>query len=257
LTMKFCLLASGSKGNATWIEEDDLAVLIDNGLSAKELSARAQDVGLSLARLRAVVVTHEHSDHVKGIGPLARRDHLTVWATQATVKAAGPALQGVCLRNFAVGDELDLGFLTLTSLPVPHDAADPSAFVARSRNGVLGLITDLGAPTHLIRESLKGLSALVVEFNHDLNLLLEGPYPYWLKQRVRGRFGHLSNEEGAELLSQVYHPGLKIVILGHLSEINNTPSLALAAAQGALERLGAAPKLLAAEQSQPTPVFTL
>ncbi|MDR1578111.1 MAG: MBL fold metallo-hydrolase [Deltaproteobacteria bacterium] len=255
--MKYCLLASGSRGNATWIQEGDQALLIDNGLSASNLLARARSRGLIASQLRAIVVSHEHSDHVKGIGPLARRERLTVWATQATIEASGPALSGTRLQRFQAGEELDLGFLTIATIPTSHDAADPLAFVVKNRDAQLGVITDLGVATHLVRDSLKNLSALVVEFNHDVGKLLDGPYPYFLKQRVRSRLGHLSNEEGAELLSQIYHPGLARVILGHLSETNNTPELALAAAQSVLDRLGARPDLLVGDQHTPTAVFEL
>ncbi|MDR1608616.1 MAG: MBL fold metallo-hydrolase [Deltaproteobacteria bacterium] len=255
--MKFCVLASGSKGNATWIQEGDEAILIDNGLSAKDLKARAKERGLLISKLRAVVVTHEHHDHVHGIGPLARQERLVVWATSQTVKAAGGALAKTLLKNFQVGQELTFGSLTISTIPTSHDAADPLAVVAQSKTARLGLVTDLGVVTHLVRESLKNLNALVVEFNHDLVKLIEGPYPFSVKQRVRGRMGHLSNEQGAELLTDICHPGLGQVVLGHISGTNNSPELALSAAGQALERLGHNATLLAADQRRPTPVFEL
>jgi phosphoribosyl 1,2-cyclic phosphodiesterase len=255
--VKFCVLASGSGGNATWVQEGQEAVLVDNGLSAKELASRAQSRGLDLGCLTAVAVTHEHADHVKGVGPLARRLGLTVWATGPTAKAAEGSLKKVRLKTFAAGDDLRFEALTLASFSVSHDAADPVAFVAKGRSSQLGLVTDLGAATHLVRACCRGLSALVVEFNHDVAMLVNGPYPHFLKTRVRGRQGHLSNEDGAELLGELCHDGLATVVLGHLSETNNAPGLALKEASRVLESKGAAPTLLAAEQSRPTRVFEI
>ncbi|MDR1086086.1 MAG: MBL fold metallo-hydrolase [Deltaproteobacteria bacterium] len=253
--MRFCLLASGSRGNALWIEENDRAVAIDNGLSAKDFTARAFSRGLKLDILRDIAVSHEHSDHVRGIGPLARRYRLNVWATDLTVQSGKVELSGVRVNSLKSGEELSLGTLKIQPVPVSHDAAEPVGFVIRGQTGSLGVVTDLGVVTHQIRDCFQNLNALILEFNHDLNRLLEGPYPYYLKQRVRSRTGHLSNEQGAELLAQLYHPDLNRVILGHLSETNNTPELALAAAGECLSRLGVSPFLMAAAQDKPTPVF--
>jgi phosphoribosyl 1,2-cyclic phosphodiesterase len=253
----FCVLASGSHGNATWVEENDKAVLIDNGLSAKEVETRAKARGLNLNHLKALAITHEHSDHIKGVGPLARRYNLTVLTTKKTAQAAAPTIGRVQLKHFEPGADVDLGFLTLSTVAISHDAVEPLAYVIKGDSKVLGLLTDIGRVTHLVRESLKNLTALVLEFNHDLTMLLEGEYPYHLKQRVRGDGGHLSNEAGAALLGDLYHPGLKRVVLGHLSQQNNTPVLALRAAQAVLDRLGVKPYLSAAEQDEPTPVFEL
>jgi phosphoribosyl 1,2-cyclic phosphodiesterase len=256
--MKFCVLASGSGGNATWIQDGREAVLIDNGLSAAELMARAKSRGLDLNCLKAVAITHEHSDHIKGVGPLARRLDLTVWATEPTAKAAANVVKNVRLKTFEAGDDIKFKSLTLTSLPVSHDAANPVAFVAKGQSSQLGLVTDLGVVTHLVRDGCQSLSALVVEFNHDLGMLANGPYPHFLKTRVRSRLGHLSNEEGAELLGELCHEGLATVVLGHLSETNNDPNLALKAAKRVLESKGAAPAtLIAAEQSRATMVFEI
>jgi phosphoribosyl 1,2-cyclic phosphodiesterase len=255
--VKFCVLGSGSGGNATWVQEGPKAILIDNGFSASDLIARAEAKGLNVSCLEAVVISHEHSDHVKGVGPLARRLNLTVWATEGTAKAAAPTIKNVRVRTFEAGAVLDLRFLTIATVPVSHDAADPVAFAIQGKAAVLGLVTDLGKATHLVRESFKNVDALVVEFNHDRGMLLDGPYHPKLKQRVMGLEGHLSNEAGADLLERLWHAGLKTVILGHLSETNNTPVLALAEARRALDSLGAAPELLAAEQDRATPVFEI
>jgi phosphoribosyl 1,2-cyclic phosphodiesterase len=255
--MRFCVLASGSHGNATWIEEGGKAVLVDNGLSAKELKARVLQKGLNLSRLEAIAISHEHSDHVSGVGPLARQLNLTVFAVKAVAGALSGSLKNVRVRTFSAGDELDLKFLTLVSVPVSHDAADPVAFVAKGQSATIGIVTDLGKATHLVRESFKSVDALMVEFNHDPAMLIDGPYPIFLKKRVSGQAGHLSNEAGAELLGGLCHERLRRVILGHLSETNNTPELALKEARRELERRGVSPELIAAGQTQGTPVFDL
>jgi phosphoribosyl 1,2-cyclic phosphodiesterase len=256
--MRFCLLASGSRGNCVWVESGGRALLVDSGLSMAELGRRAAAAGLDPARAEAVVVTHEHSDHVGGVGPLARRLRIPVYATAGCARAAGSRLEGLPrLEIFEAGRTIDLGFLSVRTVPSSHDAADPVVMAIRSgaSGRALGLATDLGAATGLVREALKGADALIVEFNHDLRMLIDGPYPYWLKQRVRSRRGHLSNEQGAELVASLAHPGLARVVLAHLSENNNTQELALAAARAALGPDG--PPVAAAGQWAPTEVFSL
>jgi phosphoribosyl 1,2-cyclic phosphodiesterase len=161
------------------------------------------------------------------------------------------------LRVIAAGDVIDLGFLRLEALPGSHDAADPLVLAASEPGGArLGLATDLGTVTGLIRQAFRDLDALILEFNHDPEMLINGPYPLWLKQRVRGRTGHLSNEAAAEALAELNGPRLGRVVLAHLSEVNNTPKLALAAARGALPPEGG-PEVRAAGQWVPTAVFDI
>jgi phosphoribosyl 1,2-cyclic phosphodiesterase len=253
--MRLCVLASGSKGNCIWVEEGRRALLLDNGLSYKEFCKRAQSAGLDKALLKDVAVSHEHSDHVKGIGPLARQLNLTVHLTAGAASAAGSVIGEVRTSIFRAGDGIDFGPLSLTTVTGSHDARDPVVFVVRTAAKSVGVVTDLGAATQLVRRSITGLDALVLEFNHDPTMLIEGPYPLFLKQRVRGRQGHLSNEQAGELLKEVSHPELSLVVLAHLSEINNTPELARAAALKALEEAGHEPKLAVASQHLPTKIF--
>jgi phosphoribosyl 1,2-cyclic phosphodiesterase len=255
--MRFCLLGSGSKGNCLWIEEDRKAAVIDNGLSCSEFLVRARAAGLEPGLLRHVVVSHEHTDHLSGVGPLARKFDATVHMTELAAEKASAGVGRVRLKTFKPGDRLDLGPVSLTAMTSSHDTVDPVVFVARGRKVSLGAVTDLGAVTHLIREGLRNLDALVLEFNHDVGRLLSGPYPEFLKQRVRGRRGHLSNEQAGELLRELNHPGLRLVVLAHISETNNTPELAMAAALAALEGAEYSPVLLAAGQWQPTEIFEL
>ncbi len=254
--MRFCLLASGSRGNAIWVEEGGVAVAVDNGLSAREFRLRAARRGLDLKKLAAVIISHEHRDHINGVGPLARALKIKVHANEATMEAARPYLHKVEEKIFTTGEAIDFGPLRVHTLPISHDAAEPVAFVIEGRDGALGLATDLGAVTNLVRQRLMGLTSLILEFNHDYDRLMEGPYPWPLKQRVRSRTGHLANEDAAELVAQIYHSGLKHLVLAHLSQTNNTPLLALKAAREALKDVAdEAFKPVAAGQDEATELF--
>ena len=232
--MKFCLLASGSRGNCLWLEESEVAVAVDCGLTAREFLRRAESAGLDPGRLAALVISHEHRDHLNGVGPLARRLKLPVLANQATRDLAEAVTGPLNWEILTTGDTLAFGNLKIRTLPISHDAADPVAFLAESPAGRLGLVTDLGAATELLRRRFLGLNALVLEFNHDHRLLMDGPYPWPLKQRIRSRTGHLANEDAAALVAELNHVGLRHLVLAHLSETNNHPNLALAAARKAL-----------------------
>ena len=214
------------------MESGGQALIVDAGLSYVEISRRAQKAGVDLGRAKAILVTHEHSDHVRGVGPAARKLRVPVLATAGTAGACGSHLDNLPeLSIVESGSEVDLGFLKIATIQGSHDAADPVVLTAAEPGGArLGLATDLGVFTHLVRESFRELDGLILEFNHDPGMLIDGPYPHWLKQRVRGRRGHLSNEQGAEVLAELLCPRLQRVVLAHLSETNNTPELALAAA---------------------------
>jgi phosphoribosyl 1,2-cyclic phosphodiesterase len=252
------LLASGSKGNATYIEENGAAILIDNGLSLVQLQGRAKSAGLELSKLKAVFITHEHGDHVKGVGPLARKYSLKVYASPGTMMAANGTLGRVDYEPIASGETVVAGSLKVSSFSSSHDATEPLIYVVKGPGASLGVAMDLGVVTHLIRQQFLNLTAAVIEFNHDLGMLINGPYHYVLKQRVRSRVGHLSNEDASVFLTEILHQGLKHVVLGHISETNNLPELALQAAREALAKARrGSPSLCAASQWEPTPVFQL
>lgn len=224
--MRVCLLASGSRGNATLIEADGYRLLIDAGLSAREIDRRLREIHLTADDLDALLISHEHHDHVSGIGPLARRHNLPVYIVPETA-AAIPKLGKIAdLRYFVAGDRLQLGALDIATFSTTHDAVDPVGFVIDSAEGRIGFATDLGHATRLVIDALASSRVLILESNHDEVMLLDGPYPWPLKQRIQGRHGHLSNRAAADLLCEIAWDGLEAIFLAHLSEENNQPELA-------------------------------
>lgn len=228
--MKLCLLASGSKGNCLYLEADSCRLLIDAGLSGRETQNRLASIGVAPETLDGILVTHEHTDHIRGVGTLARRLKIPVLMSSRTHDAARHVIGKVDLVEFDPGTSLTFKGLNIDPFPITHDATDPVGYRIEGSEGCIGFATDLGIATRLTCEKLKNCRALVLEFNHDEEMLQNGPYPWHLKQRIRSRHGHLSNSEGAALLEELLHAGLEGVFLSHLSEVNNDPSLALLAA---------------------------
>ncbi len=245
------LLASGSGGNALLIKNGEASVLIDAGLPARELLRRLKLAGAG--DLGAIIITHEHLDHLRGAGPLARRLGIPIYINGPTHVAAWPILGRLPeVRRFDVGEPFEASGLSFLPFPAPHDAALPVGFVVE---GELGIATDLGSLTPEVRERLSGLKGIIIEFNHDLEMLVNGPYPWPVKERIRGPLGHLSNGAAGRLLREVASPELELVILAHLSQTNNHPPLALDAAERALgERR---PRLFAASQGEVSEPFNL
>ena len=233
--MRLSLLASGSKGNSLFLETDSCRLLIDAGLSGRETLARLASICVDAESLDGILITHEHSDHVRGVGALARRLKLPVLGAAKTLQAARAVIGKAQLIEFDPGSAFVFKGLCIDPFPITHDACDPVGFRIEAGEGCIGFATDLGIATRLTREKLKGCRALVLEFNHDEQMLQNGPYPWHLKQRIRSSHGHLSNAQGASLLEELLHPGLEGVFLSHLSEANNDPSLAMGCARGLLE----------------------
>ena len=230
-----CVLSSGSKGNALYISDGATSVLIDAGLSAIAIERRLRSRGLDPASLDAIVVSHEHSDHIQGVGPLSRRYDLPVYMNEPTLAAAKQQVGNLCqTRTFQRGLGFSIGDLCLHPFSVSHDASDAVGFTIQSGAVKIGIATDLGVATQLVRHHLKGCKLIVLEANHDHEMLEQGPYPWHVKQRIQSRMGHLSNEACRDLLGDVYHRGLKHVILGHISETNNDPEKALSVVGSAL-----------------------
>jgi phosphoribosyl 1,2-cyclic phosphodiesterase len=250
-------LASGSKGNAIWIEAGEARIMVDAGLSCREIERRMALAGLKPARLTAVLVSHEHRDHVAGVGVLARRYRLPIYMNRATLGACRDQLGKVQVRHFTTGEGFELDGLAIRPFSVSHDAADPVGFTFIFEGMKLGLATDLGVATNLVKDHLRSCQALILESNHDPRMLLDGPYPWELKRRVQGRRGHLSNPDAAKALAEIKHAGLAQVVLAHLSETNNLPDKALAEVGPVLSRPAGQTRLTTACQDRPTERYKL
>jgi phosphoribosyl 1,2-cyclic phosphodiesterase len=225
--IRFASLGSGSGGNALVIEAGKTRLMLDCGMPVRETERRLERLGLQPADLAGIVVTHEHSDHIDGVLPFARRHVLKVWMTYGSLRGAvGDALpeaEVVVIDShspFAVGD------LEVQPFPVPHDAREPVQYVFGDGAMRLGVLTDVGAGTRHIESMLSGCEALVLECNHDEAMLAAGPYPAFLKERIGGPFGHLGNRAAAEILAKLDCSRLRHLVAAHLSERNNTPELA-------------------------------
>lgn len=239
--LRFSLLASGSSGNATLVEACSpeqtapTRLLIDCGIGPRRLGQALASRGCTLADLDAVFVTHEHSDHVGGVMALHRRHGTTVWASEGTWAAATTRVETPPAAEVARhGAAIRVGGLTVLPFAVPHDAAEPLQLVVTDGRHRLGVLTDLGEPTDDVARALQGCDALVLECNHDRRMLADGPYPTWLKRRIGGHRGHLSNDQSASMLDACRHDALRHVVAAHLSQRNNEPALALRALRDAL-----------------------
>ena len=234
--MRFASLGSGSRGNATVVEQGDTLLLVDCGFSIRETERRLARLGREAAQVSAILVTHEHSDHVGGVALFARKYRIPIWMTAGTRAACREEPEGIELFNshvpFAVGD------LEVTPFPVPHDAREPAQFVFSNGAVRLGVLTDTGSLTPHIEEQLSGCDALFLECNHDREMLANGIYPPVLKARVGGSYGHLSNDQSAQLLQRIDCSRLQHIAAAHLSEKNNMPELARVAVSTALDCSG-------------------
>lgn len=254
--IRFCLLGSGSSGNAMYVEADGSKILIDNGLSFRQLELRSQSAGLSLDGLKAIFVTHEHSDHVAGLGVLTRKMDVPIYMTRATHEALPPSIGKLSGVNyFDAGEEIALNGLRVGTFSVSHDAADPVSFVVEACDVKLGVAADMGHPSELVRRRLANSHGLILESNYCPELLRKSSYPPMIQQRIRGRHGHLSNHDMCSLLSHVLHETLRIVVLVHISEENNTKERAQMLAAQAMR--GHSAELHVAWQDRPTPVFEI
>jgi phosphoribosyl 1,2-cyclic phosphodiesterase len=226
--LSVCILASGSRGNAVYISGGSAAILIDAGLSGVEIERRLRSKELYPENLDAILVSHEHTDHIQGVGVLSRRFNLPIYINSKTENAAFSRLGNVhIIKNFECGSTFTIKDLAIHPFSISHDAEDPAGFTVNQNGIKIGIATDLGIATSMVKEHLKGCSLLILEANHDVDMLINGPYPWPIKQRIKSRAGHLSNEESKNLLKEVQHELLKHVILAHMSEINNTPQKAL------------------------------
>lgn len=238
--MRLCVLGSGSTGNCMVVGCGGTHMLVDAGLSGKETVRRLAEVGTDPARLSAICVTHEHDDHTAGLGVLHRRFGLALYGNSGTIEALRRSTKhgDLSWNVFQTGTPFTVGELTVEPFSVPHDAYDPVGFVVRNGPVSVGIVTDMGTATGLIRERLRGCRALVLESNHDTGLLRDADRPWSLKQRIAGRQGHLSNEQTGTLLAEIAGPHLEAVLLAHLSSDCNRPDLAVETVRQALAEHG-------------------
>lgn len=254
--MYFSVLGSGSKGNSVYVESGATAILIDAGFSGKEITARLQSLGRRVEDLAAVFVTHEHHDHIHGVGVISRRHQIPVYSNYGTFKGGEHILGKLSsYSEFATGDTIQMQGLQIRTFAVSHDAADPVGFIIGNGKVSLACCTDTGKVSHLLKQRLMGCNGLVLEFNHDLQMLKEGPYSPALQQRVRSDHGHLANVDAACFLQSLLHDQLQYVILAHLSTTNNHPDLALKAARSVVgDNL---PQIRVASQTLATELMSL
>ena len=242
--IRFCTLASGSSGNSLYLESKHSKILVDAGISFRKISRSLSSLGIAVSNLDAVVLSHEHVDHSRAVGKMSEvpvyvsGETVGYWEGKRNESSNGNGAIGE-LREFNSEVPFCINDLTVTPFSVAHDAIDPVGFTVTDGDVKIGVVTDIGKPTALVRESLKNCDALVLESNHDREMLFAGPYPPYLKQRISGGQGHLSNDQSASLLGDVLHEGLKYVLLAHLSARNNTPEMALGCSLEVLRRGGA------------------
>lgn len=249
--MKICSLASGSKGNCFYLETGDTRVLIDAGLSLRETLLRMAETGIDAASINGVLVTHEHIDHIRSAGSYARKFNIPVFASHVVREKAEKYFKKTQVNEFVSGSVFTYRDVEIDPIPITHDSCDPVGFVVTSREGSVASLTDLGIVTRLVTEKLRGCRALNLESNHDVEMLMNGPYPWELKQRIKSRHGHISNEESLALLHDLAHSGLETVVLAHLSEVNNHPDHVLRSAESFLRDQNiCAPQVVIGDQYQ-------
>lgn len=229
--MELCSIASGSSGNCIYAGTETHHILIDAGISKKRIEQGLHGIGLKAEELEGILITHEHSDHIQGLGVMARKYGIPMYATQGTIDAIRRAdkigkVDWELFCPIEKDSEFQIGDITVRPIRISHDAADPVAYILKNQKQSMGVITDLGKYDDYIIDNLQNLDVLLLEANHDVNMLQVGVYPYPLKRRILGERGHLSNELSGQLLGAVLHDNMKCVLLGHLSKENNYPRLA-------------------------------
>lgn len=263
--LHICVLASGSSGNCSYVGVGDSGLLIDTGISAKQVLERMETAGLGSAPIDAVLLTHEHRDHVQGARVLANRLEQRLGRRVPFLATSGTAGQIPMQHRPAGMDYLQpelstsIGPFEIQAFSIPHDTAQPVGYRIETNGWAVGFATDLGRPTATVEHHLRDLDVAILEFNHDLEMLLQGRYPWWLKQRVQSSHGHLSNEQAAGLIERVASSRLKHLVLAHLSHENNRPARARAAAHAALARSRASEgtPITVGSQTHPSAVLTL
>lgn len=229
--MRLCSIASGSSGNCIYVGSEATHLLVDVGISGKRTESGLNSLGITGRDLDGILITHEHADHISGLGVIARKYDVPIYATSGTIKAIRSTesigkIDDALFHEVKEDVKLTIKDLTINPMKISHDAAQPVGYRIAYGNRKIGICTDLGIYNDYTVECLKGMDAVLLEANHDVNMVQVGPYPYHLKQRILGDRGHLSNENSGRLLSRILHDKLQNIILGHLSKDNNLPELA-------------------------------
>jgi phosphoribosyl 1,2-cyclic phosphodiesterase len=254
------ILGSGSSGNCTYLETEQARILIDAGLSLRQVRRRLATIGRAPENLTAILITHEHADHVQGLPALGEKLGIPVYCNRPTQEAIEYQLETrLDGRIFATGASFEVGDIQVETFSVPHDAQEPVGYLLRTPGGNLGFLTDLGHTTRLVLERVRAANVLVLESNHDVKMLQDCPTRPWsLKQRILGRHGHLSNEAAADAVEQIMSASLRHLYLGHLSRECNRPELAYRVSQERLRKIGASHvRLELTSQREPCPMLTL
>ena len=229
--MDFCSIASGSSGNCIFVGSDSSGILIDTGISKKRIVDGLHEIGRRPEELQGILITHEHSDHIQGLGVMSRKYHIPIYATKGTIDGIEQSrslgvIDAELFHTISAGSPFFVGDLEVEPFSVSHDAAEPVDYRINSGGTSVGVVTDLGYYDEHVVSHLKNLDGVLLESNHDIHMLQVGGYPYYLKRRILGEKGHLSNEHAGRLLCEILHDDMKMVLLGHLSRENNFEALA-------------------------------
>ena len=239
MSVRICVLGSGSRGNSTWVRTEKTRLLVDAGFGRKAAAARLSVADERLDGCDAILVSHEHQDHISGLRSLALRLKVPIYISAATRDAIRWDPRITAFEAFTAGETFTIGDVEIHPFSVPHDAADPVAFTFEAEGIRVGVVTDLGYIPEVVKQRVRGCHCLVFESNHDLDMLKVGPYPWFVKQRVMSRHGHLSNYAAAAFLGEDYDGAAQVLVLAHLSETNNHPEIVRLSATEALTRRAA------------------
>ncbi len=261
--MKMCSIASGSSGNCIYIANEDTHILVDVGISKKRIVEGLKGIGVDASEIDAILITHEHSDHISGLGVMSRAFGIPIYGTKETLDAVAHykpvgAIDSELFRPILPDTEFNINSLKINPFSTSHDAANPVCYTVASDGKKVAVATDLGEYNEYIVSHLEDLDMVLIEANYDKNMLQVGPYPYYLKQRILGTKGHLSNENSGQLLRTIFSNKLRYIMLGHLSKENNYPELAYQAVKVEIqEALNNNVKLSVAHRDRPTELVTL
>lgn len=239
--MEFCSIYSGSSGNCLYVGTEKTKLLVDAGLTGKKVQEGLKEIGIDPTEIKGILITHEHDDHIKAVGILSRRFNIPIYANTNTWNAIYKAIGEVKLHNIKVfeGYEgFEIGDIFIKPFKIPHDAVDPVGYSFYHKNKKISIATDIGHSSKEVKENIKDSDFILLESNHDVELLKIGPYPYHLKRRILSDRGHLSNEDAAKTILEILNQRIKKVMLGHLSQTNNYPELALRTVISILEMNG-------------------